>query len=255
MVPWMRAMERWLAAASSGAGNWRGPYFKFGSAPTLWILSWQLQNGLTLRAGDPQRCPLVLICRQIVTISVSCFLGPPGNRMKFDSGGAEGSPHPYGARDLLVEAIPGFRCAPPWAIFDSSLRDARSSRRSHPRVPLRSTLGYFRLVPPGRAIFSSKPSQGSAALHPGLFSTRPSGTRDLLVAAIPGFRCAPRWAVFAWAIFDSSLRDARSSRRSHPRVPLRSTLGCFRLGYFRLVPPGRRFPASNDCQNANLPGQ
>ncbi len=145
--------------------------------------------------------------------------------MKFDSGGAEGSPHPYGARDLLVEAIPGFRCAPrwavfAWAIFDSSLRDARSSRRSHPRVPLRSTLGcfrlgYLRLVPPGRAIFSSQPSQGSAALHaglfsPGLFSTRPSGTRDLLVAAIPGFRCAPRWAVFAWAIFDSSLRDEDS---------------------------------------------
>ncbi len=46
--------------------------------------------------------------------------------MKIDSGGAEGSPRPYGARDLLVGAIPGFRCAPPWAIFDSSLRDEDS---------------------------------------------------------------------------------------------------------------------------------
>ncbi len=33
------------------------------------------------------------------------------------------SQHPYGVRKLLLGAIPGFRCAPPWAIFLSSLRE------------------------------------------------------------------------------------------------------------------------------------
>ncbi len=51
---------------------------------------------------------------------------PQGDCMEIDSGGAGGWPRPYEARDLLVGAIPGFRCASPWAIFDSPLRDEDS---------------------------------------------------------------------------------------------------------------------------------
>ncbi len=87
------------------------------------------------------------------------------DHMKIDSGGAGGWPRPYGARDLLVGAIPGFRCASPWAIFDSSLRD----EDSQPAMTLKTR------------------------------------TCPVLVGAIPGFRCAS-----PWAIFGSSLRDEDS---------------------------------------------
>ena len=85
-----------------------------------------------------------------------------------------------------------------------------------PRVPLRSTLGYSRSAPPGPRF-----TQGSASLHPGLFSIGPSGA-----TLHPGFRFAP-----PWAILDRPLRGHAS-----PRVSLRST-----LGYSRSAPPGPRF--------------
>ncbi len=46
-----------------------------------------------------------------------------GSRMKRDPHHSMHSSHPYGVRKFLVDLIPGFRYAPPWAIFVSSLRE------------------------------------------------------------------------------------------------------------------------------------
>jgi len=45
--------------------------------------------------------------------------------MKVDSELANVSPRPYRARTIAFTGVPGFRCAPPWDIFDPSLQDGK----------------------------------------------------------------------------------------------------------------------------------